>query len=148
MTIILLDLNYMLVSNSEEKHKPFLKQIEHETYRQGLIELVRPHHVILVTARPVQYEKATLASIKEKTNFQPAESYFNNIYKPPQVFKMHVFDRFISKKHKPGDMLAIESNPRTIEGYLRRGVFCLTLGDKLLDYRTRAKEAEANGATG
>ena len=33
--IILLDLNYTLVANSHEKHKPFALQIQHEVWRKN-----------------------------------------------------------------------------------------------------------------
>jgi hypothetical protein len=48
--ILLLDLNYTLVENSDDKRRPFIKQIEAEQYRRWLVELIRPHHVIMMTA--------------------------------------------------------------------------------------------------
>jgi hypothetical protein len=53
--IILLDLNYTLVSNNPARGttpERMEKRLANEQYRQWLVELVRPHTVVLITARP------------------------------------------------------------------------------------------------
>ncbi|MEE4211282.1 MAG: hypothetical protein V2I43_18690, partial [Parvularcula sp.] len=85
--IILLDLNYTLVANSPKRGeppiRPFIRQIEQEEYRQWLIELLRPHRVILITARPNRYQEVTLARIKEKCGWEPMDAYFAEISSRP-----------------------------------------------------------------
>jgi hypothetical protein len=122
--IILLDLNYTLVANSRQKQKPFIKQIEHEQYRQWLIDLIRDQHVILVTARPEHYRQATLASIQAKTGWQPDEAYFNDLNLPPPALKQRLYLERIVPLHgdDPAAYLAIESNPRTHRIYDAVGV--------------------------
>ena len=61
--IILLDLNYTLVANSEVKVQPIVRQIEQEIYRSELIDAVRDLAVILITARPASHRTATLDSV-------------------------------------------------------------------------------------
>ena len=74
---MLLDLNWTLVENSDQRRSPFAEQIAGERYRGWLVDLVRPHPVILVTARPEAYREATLASLAAKTGWQPLEAVFN-----------------------------------------------------------------------
>lgn len=119
--IILLDLNYTLIANSQEKHKPFLKQIQHETYRQWLIDLLIPHHVILMTARPAEYFQETLASLQKKTNWQPQEAYFNEYKLAPPVAKERMLKKYVFPKHGSvgTQFFALESNPKTRSMYER-----------------------------
>jgi len=126
-TIILLDLNYTLVSNSEKKAAPFTKQIEREVYRRELIDLVKPHYTILITARPARYRALTLAHIVDSTDWYPDESYFNNMNLPPHLFKKRMFIDGIQSNHSKDRFLAIESNPKTIAEYKKLGVECLSV---------------------
>lgn len=119
--IYLLDLNYTLVANSEEKHSPFAAQICAEQYREELISALRGDTVYLLTARPARYEALTLASIREKTGWQPDRAYFNHYNLPPPAAKQ-VMLRKILKEHAPAELLAIESNPKTREMYARNAV--------------------------
>lgn len=50
----LLDLNQTLVDREKNapRIRPFELQIERETYRQWLVEILRNSYVILITARP------------------------------------------------------------------------------------------------
>lgn len=125
--IILLDLNYTLVSNSEQKIKPFVEQIRRETYRLDLIERIKDENVLLVTARPEIHRSNTLSSIFSKTGWQPSGSYFNHGLMPP-AFKAYAFDKFISPLYgdNPDKYLAIESNPRTRAMYSKRGIKAIT----------------------
>lgn len=50
--IYLLDLNYTLVANSENKRSPFIVQIAEEKYRAALVERLQCERVFLLTARP------------------------------------------------------------------------------------------------
>ena len=119
--IYLLDLNYTLVANSEEKHSPFALQIQHEHYRGELIKAIKGETVYLLTARPAKYEEATLASIQEKTGWLPDACFFNSYNLPPPSAKQ-IMLRDILKSHKPDELLAIESNPKTRDMYARHGV--------------------------
>jgi hypothetical protein len=111
--IILLDLNYTLVENSLDKKRPFTKQIEQELYRKWLVNLVAPHHTILMTARPDMHRDQTLHSISTKTGWQPQEAHFNKYAKPPHEAKRIMLERLVFPKHGRTEYLAIESNPRT-----------------------------------
>lgn len=129
--IILLDLNYTLVANSHEKHKPFTLQIEHETYRDWLVSLVSPYHTILMTARPEQHKQATLDSINSKTGWLPQEAHFNRYFKPPHDAKRIMLEELVLPKHgKDGKQyLAIESNPRTQTMYAEYGITCVKVDE-------------------
>ena len=117
---ILLDLNYTLIFNSTEKRSPFIKQIEIERYRTDLIDSIRSHPVILITARPIKYQDVTLQNISNQTGWSPAEAFFNdNGYWPP-AFKKSILDRFLLKRNLI--MVGIESNPKTRAMYLNQGI--------------------------
>lgn len=119
--IYLLDLNYTLVANSEEKHSPFCLQIQHEQYRGDLLKKLKGQTVYLLTARPAKYEEATLASIEKKTGWLPDLCFFNSYNLPPPSAKQ-IMLREILKSHKPDELFAIESNPKTREMYARNAV--------------------------
>jgi hypothetical protein len=125
--IILLDLNYTLVENSETKLRPFTKQIDQEIYRWELIELVRPHYTILITARPSKYREETLLHILSKTSWKPNDAYFNLYNLPPHLFKKKMFVEVIRPLYPDTTFVAIESNPKTIAEYKKLGVQCLTV---------------------
>ncbi len=112
MRIILLDLNYTLVANSELKIKPFENQIKQEVYRTDLIEKLKNDRVILVTARPEKHRVQTLQHIRKETGWQPEEAYFNSIFYP-WVFKEKILITAILPRYTEQEIIAIESNPRT-----------------------------------
>ena len=120
--IILLDLNYTLVENSDDKRRPFSKQIEAEQYRRWLVELIRPHHVILMTARPAIHKQVTLASIGAKAAWLPQEAHFNTYGLSPPLAKERMLAEHVLPKHGGATFLAIESNPRTHAMYARYGI--------------------------
>lgn len=101
--IVLLDLNHTLVADSPRRGDPrpasFADRVAAERYRLTLVELVRPHHVILVTARPERHREATLAAIRARCGgWEPQEAYFNDASLPPPAAKaralgLHVFPR-------------------------------------------------------
>ena len=68
----LLDLNQTLVDREKDvpRIRPFELQIECETYRQWLVELLANEYVILITARPEKYKRMTLAKIEALTGWQ------------------------------------------------------------------------------
>ncbi|MDX2244563.1 MAG: hypothetical protein NW224_28135 [Leptolyngbyaceae cyanobacterium bins.302] len=121
--IILLDLNYTLVSNSLTKKSPFTKQIEGEVYRDWLIELVKLYYTILITARPQKYQEQTLASIASKTGWQPQDNYFNAYnLRPPQAKEKALRDSIFPRYGRDTLYLGIESNPRTRTMYAKHGI--------------------------
>ncbi len=124
MKTCLLDLNFTLVGNSDQKLSPFIRQIEAETYRVDLIERLRDMgaRVILVTARPADYAKATLHSIESKTGWHPDAAYFNDLNLPPPALKEAILRDRLLPHYEVADLFAVESNPRTRGVYARYGV--------------------------
>jgi hypothetical protein len=121
--IILLDLNYTLVSNSLTKKSPFTNQIEGEEYREWLIELVKPYTTILITARPQHHRDQTLQSIVDKTGWQPQDAYFNTYnLRPPQAKERMLIDLIFLRYGRDSPYLAIESNPRTRTMYAKYNI--------------------------
>lgn len=129
--IILLDLNYTLVSNSDVKVKPFSRQVVEETYRLELLDAIANEKVILVTARPDKYRNITLKSLKMKTGWQPFNSFFNDLNLRPWLFKERVLVDHLMKIYPVEEMLAIESNPRTRAMYDRYKVKAITADEFL-----------------
>jgi hypothetical protein len=140
--IILLDLNYTLVANSEVKLQPFARQIEQEVYRSELIDAIRDLAVILITARPEAHRTATLESIKRKTGWAPRSAYFNTLRTSPPVFKAYILRKEILPVYAPSDLLAIESNPATRRMYESQGVDPLTW-DQFLQVRSALPTAKS-----
>jgi hypothetical protein len=124
--IILLDLNYTLVGNSPKfgtVPPPMRKRMESEKYRKWLIEMVKPHYVILITARPDSWREATLARIQEQTGWSPQEAYFDEgITRTPPAIKRDILLTRIFPKHGRDSLLAIESNPKTRNMYFALGI--------------------------
>lgn len=124
--IILLDLNYTLVSNQQSTRllRPFSLRMEKEEYRKDLLDAIQDNYVVIVTARPEYQKQNTLANIWKKMNWYPAESYFNDINAEPPAFKESALRRFIFPKHGSAgsQYLAIESNPKTRAMYARYGI--------------------------
>jgi hypothetical protein len=119
--IYLLDLNYTLVANSEDKRSPFAAQIVNEQYREELIAALQGSPVYLLTARPYRYESMTLKSIRDKTGWAPDRAYFNCYNLPPPAAKQAMLKEIL-QEHQPAELLAIESNPKTREMYARHGI--------------------------
>ena len=136
--IYLLDLNYTLVANSPKRGdppiRPFIRQIEQEEYRRWLIELLRPHKVILITARPNRYQDVTLARIKDKCGWEPMDAYFAEINSRPQMIKEHLLKTYVLPKY--GDdgsgYFGLESNPQTRAMYSRYGINAIRVTDQEL----------------
>jgi hypothetical protein len=131
MKVILLDLNYTLVANSEVKIRPFENQIKQEVYRIDLIERIKKDRVILVTARPDKHRVQTLQHIRKETGWQPEEAYFNSIFYP-WVFKEKILITAILPRYTENEIIAIESNPRTRTMYENHNIQVFTY-DQILN---------------
>jgi len=119
--IILLDLNYTLVSNSRENRytRPYQKKIKNEEYRKWLIDLIRDEYVILITARPEYQKELSLENIsRELAGWQPHEAYFNELDQRPPSCKERILNEYIFPIHgKDAHYFALESNPSTKRMY-------------------------------
>lgn len=126
MRIILLDLNYTLVSNSDQKINPFEDQIHKEEYRKDLIWKLRDEFVVLVTARPEKYKRLTLQNLKRKTGWLPMDSFFNKYDMPPPRCKEIILKEHLTQRFNIQKMLAIESNPKTRAMYNKHNIKAVT----------------------
>lgn len=128
--IVLLDLNYTLVSNSEDTRagELTLHRIRRETYRTELLERLQQegHRVFLVTARPSHLEAQTLESIWTKTVWRPERNYFNARGVRPPMHKAAIADELLAEFGEADLFLALESNPRSRAEYAKRGIRPLT----------------------
>lgn len=124
--IILLDLNYTLVSNQEKTRmiRPFTSRLRAEEYRKDLIEAIKKNRVIIITARPSFQGSQSLENIKAKTGWNPNEAFFNDLNLDPPSIKESILQRFVFPKYgKDGKKyFAVESNPRTRAMYYRYGI--------------------------
>ncbi len=126
MRLILLDLNYTLVANSEVKIKPFENQIQNEEYRKELIEKLKEDKVFLITARPDKYRFQTLNSIRSKLNWKPDGVYFNTQNLFPADHKQKILLLYVLPFYQRENILAIESNPKTRAMYHRNKIKAIT----------------------
>jgi hypothetical protein len=97
------------------------QRLRDERYRQWLVELVRPHAVVLITARPETWLVRTLDHIEEQTGWRPQDACFAPLgwFNPPAI-KEHLLLKSVFPNHgRDARYLAIESNPRTREMYAR-----------------------------
>lgn len=129
--IILLDLNYTLIANSKEIwNYPLEKKIKSQKYEMDLIELIKDNYVILITASPYKRSHKILRDIKEKTGFEPDESYWNFGGQPPQVKKYWMENEVLPQHGEDANKyLAIESNPATRRMYKKLGIEAKPKGD-------------------
>ena len=139
--IVLLDLNFTLAENSpvvwERTGESFPERIKKETYRAWLIDLIRPHYVILMTARMERYRVGTLANIAAKTGgWQPAEAYFNAGDLTPEKAKLGFLLDHVYPKHGQGGLfgaeqfIALESNKTTRAMYTKQGILAMPIEDE------------------
>lgn len=126
--IYLLDLNYTLVSNQKDTRllRPFSRRMEHEEYRQDLVEAIKNDRVIMITARPNYQCDESLANVKKKTGWLPDEWHFNDGNYEPPAFKEKALNRYVFPKYGKNkenyEFIAIESNPKTRAMYSRYGI--------------------------
>ena len=122
--IILLDLNYTLISNSKEiKFEKYPNKIYLREYEHGLISLIKDNYVILITASPYKTSYESLKHIEEHTDLKIQESYWNFGKRPPAL-KKYWLENAVLKEHGNDHekYLAIESNPKTREMYAEFGI--------------------------
>lgn len=133
--IILLDLNYTLVKNSQKKITPFTDQIKAEEYDEKLVEKLQDKVVFLITARPEKHREQTLASILEKTGGGPVKAFFNHLNLPPPQIKERVLVDLIFPDYpqEKFEFVAIESNPLTRTMYARYGIQSMTKSQFLME---------------
>ena len=129
--IILLDLNYTLIANSKEiRTMPLDKKIKSQKYETDLINLIKDNYVILITASPYRRSYKILRDIKEKTGFEPDESFWNFGRQPPALKKYWMENEVIPQHGDDVDKyLAIESNPATRRMYKKLGIEARPKGD-------------------
>lgn len=129
--IILLDLNYTLIANSKEiRTMPLDEKIKSQEYEEDLIDLIKDNYVILITASPYKRSHKILRDLKEKTGFEPDESYWNFNRQPPVVKKYWMENEVIpTHGDNPEQYLAIESNPATRRMYKKLGIEARPKGD-------------------
>ena len=129
--IILLDLNYTLIANSKEiRTMPLDKKIKSQKYETDLINLIKDNYVILITASPYRRSHKILRDLKEKTGFEPDESFWNFGRQPPALKKYWMENEVIPQHGEEGDKyLAIESNPATRRMYKKLGIEARPKGD-------------------
>lgn len=133
--VILLDYVATLVANGYERSKyagrgrPYTVWIEHERYREWLVDLLRQTTatVLLVTARSQKYREPTLARMREQLGgWMPAECYFNTADCQPPEAKRTACEQLIFPKYglpSSATYLALESNASTRAMYARLGVY-------------------------
>lgn len=122
--IILLDLNYTLIANSWKIRNDQLPQkIYNRKYEHELVDLIKGHYVILITASPYYTSFDSLKHIEENTALKVDESYWNFGKRPPAL-KKYWLEKAVIPTH--GDdfsrYLAIESNSKTREMYQSFGI--------------------------
>lgn len=127
--IILLDLNYTLVSNSRTtmRFRPNIHyDVPNETYRQWLVESLEGCITVLITARTDDYHDATLASIWKKTGWEPERAYFKpydmRFTKAAAWKKQAVYDHVLPEFGRNRSYLALESNADTRAMYAENGI--------------------------
>ena len=139
--IILLDLNYTLVANSPAHGTTPVrmeKRLAGEQYRQWLVDLVRPHTVVLMTARPENWMTQTLDRIEDQTGWRPQDACFAPIgwWNPPAI-KEHLLKKLVFPVHgEHSNYIAIESNSRTRKMYGRfsiTSIWVTKIGTHLTD---------------
>ena len=123
--IILLDLNYTLISNSWKiRNDQYPDKILNRQYEQELVEKIKDNYVILITASPDYISEDSLKHIEENTDLKIVESYWNFGNQSPPELKEHWLKKAVLPKHgnEPSKYLAIESNEDTRDMYARYGI--------------------------
>ena len=129
--IILLDLNYTLISNSWAiRFEKFPQKINKRKYEHELIKLINDNYIILITASPYETSYDSLKHIEENTDLKIDESYWNFKKRPPAL-KRYWLEKAVLPTHgdDPEKYLAIESNEKTREMYAEFGIEARPKGD-------------------
>lgn len=122
--IILLDLNYTLISNSWAiRYEKLPQKIHKRQYEHELVNQIKDNYVILITASPYSTSFDSLKHIEENTDLKIAESYWNFGKRPPAL-KKYWLEKAVLPSHgnNPEKYLAIESNPKTRYMYSKFGI--------------------------
>lgn len=122
--IILLDLNYTLISNSWSiRYEKLPQKIYKREYEQDLVNLIRDNYVILITASPYKTSYDSIKHIEENTDLKIDESYWNFGKRPPEL-KRYWLEKAVLPTHGNDSKkyLAIESNPKTRKMYAEFGI--------------------------
>lgn len=122
--IILLDLNYTLISNSWDiRYERLPAKIFKRRYEHELVDLIRDNYVILITASPYSTSFDSLRHIEANTSLRIDESYWNFGKRPPAL-KKYWLEKAVIPTHGSDftKYLAIESNPDTREMYESFGI--------------------------
>ena len=122
--IILLDLNYTLISNSWKiRYDKYPKKILNRQYEEELVNKIKDNHVILITASPYYTSFDSLKHIEENTELKIAESYWNFGKRPPELKEYWLKKAVLpTYGNDPSKYLAIESNEDTREMYAKFGI--------------------------
>ena len=136
--LILLDYQATLVSNFSERAqwfdintvKPYEGWIKKEQMNMNLVDMLKAgnYRVILITARPKEYQEVTLEQIKLQTGgWLPDEWYFNEWKANPPICKLRILKNYIYPKYgkKGSKFLAIDSNQQTRTMYKKAGIHAL-----------------------
>ena len=84
--IILLDLNYTLISNSWAiRYDKLPQKIINRKYEHELVDLIKDNYIILITASPYYTSYDSLKHIEENTDLKISESYWNFGKRPPEL---------------------------------------------------------------
>lgn len=122
--IILLDLNYTLISNSWAiRYERLPGKINKRKYEHELVSLIKDNYVILITASPYYTSFESLQHIQKNTDLRVDESYWNFGKRPPAL-KKYWLEKAVLPTHgkDPERYLAIESNSKTREMYAGFGI--------------------------
>jgi len=118
--VILLDLNYTLVWNSQDTMSR--RRYDEEIYRPWLIDLVQTFHVCLVTVRSIAEEQSTLDRIEAQSGWRPTEAHFNDRGLHAEEWKEQVLHTRILPRFEKFRLLAFESNAKVHKVYDVNGV--------------------------
>ena len=122
--IILLDLNYTLISNSWSiRYEKLPEKINKRKYEHELVDLIKDNYIILITASPYYTSYDSLKHIEENTDLKIDDSYWNFNRRPPEL-KRYWLEKAVLPTHgnNPDRYLAIESNKDTRAMYAEFGI--------------------------
>ena len=108
------------------------KRLADKQHRQWLVELVRPHTVVLITARPETWTIKTLDRIEEQTGWRPQDACFapKGWWNSPAI-KQHLLKKEVFPIHGVhARCIAIESNLRSREMYARHEIPCIWMTEE------------------
>lgn len=124
--ILILDLNSTFSTGYKYFPESNTYDISQETYRQWICKATEALglFVVMITARPLQYEAQTLDNIAMKTGWQPDRAHFNTTRLRAPNWKQKVLtERVFPEFGDPnGQYYALESNAETTAMFKRNGI--------------------------